>query len=247
MIAVRLGVLSDIGKQRKINEDSYFVYRNEKLFGGMVADGMGGENAGEVASRMATQIVKEYIINKFNPQMDYMEVGEMVRMAFVEANKGIYNYAKRNKQLEGMGTTGTLAFIYQNKIITAHVGDSRVYAIDKKGIRQITKDHSYVQELLQRGEISREAADNHPAKNYITRAIGTDDILKVDIGILAYQGETILICSDGLTNMTMDDQLLEIVYENDELQEACNKLVEFANKKGGLDNITVIAFDKKEN
>lgn len=241
---MRLGAATDIGKMRKLNEDSYFVYRNENLLGGMVADGMGGQNAGEVASAMAAKIVKEHIINEFNPDMDYAQIGEMVRIALIEANRSIFSYSKSNPELDGMGTTATLAIIYKNKLIAAHVGDSRIYLINEDGIKQVTKDHSYVQELVLRGEISKEAADSHPAKNYITRAVGSEDILKVDITILDYSGEIVLLCSDGLSNMLCDEQIEEIIKENEELQAGCEALVSLANKKGGLDNITVIAFEK---
>lgn len=241
---MRLGAATDIGKMRKLNEDSYFVYRNENLLGGMVADGMGGQNAGEVASAMAAKIVKEHIINEFNPDMDYVQIGEMVRIALIEANRSIFSYSKSNPELDGMGTTATLAIIYKNKLIAAHVGDSRLYLITEDGIKQVTKDHSYVQELVLRGEISKEAADSHPAKNYITRAVGSEDILKVDIKILDYSGEIVLLCSDGLSNMLCDEQIEEIIKENEELQAGCEALVSLANKKGGLDNITVIAFEK---
>lgn len=241
---MRLGAATDIGKMRKLNEDSYFVYRNENLLGGMVADGMGGQNAGEVASAMAAKIVKEHIINEFNPDMDYVQIGEMVRIALIEANRSIFSYSKSNPELDGMGTTATLAIIYKNKLIAAHVGDSRLYLITENGIKQVTKDHSYVQELVLRGEISKEAADSHPAKNYITRAVGSEDILKVDIKILDYSGEIVLLCSDGLSNMLCDEQIEEIIKENEELQAGCEALVSLANKKGGLDNITVIAFEK---
>ncbi len=239
---MRIGALSDIGKQRSGNEDSYFVYRNQNLIGGMVADGMGGENAGEVASSMACSIVKEYIINEFNPEMDYMQLAETVRRAFLEANSKIFAYSKKDKQLEGMGTTSTLAIIYKQKLIVVHVGDSRVYLIDENGIYQHTKDHSYVQELLSRGEITKESAMQHPAKNYITRAVGTDDILKADVTVSDYNGEVVVICSDGLSNMLCDSQIEEIIKSSDDLQSDVVELVKLANKKGGLDNITVIAF-----
>lgn len=243
---MRIGAITDIGKQRNINEDSYFVYRNENLLGGMVADGMGGHRAGEVASAMATRIVKEHIINEFDPQMSYMEMGELIRRAFLEANSRIYQYAQTDKSLEGMGTTSSLAIIYDHKLIIAHVGDSRVYLIKDGGIRQVTKDHSLVQELLSRGEITREFAERHPAKNYITRAIGSDDLLKVDITILDYHEETVLLCSDGLSNMLCDTQILQIISEHEQLQAGAEALVRLANKKGGLDNITVVTFEKIE-
>ena len=168
---MRIGAVTDIGKQRKLNEDSYFVYRNKNLLGGMVADGMGGQNAGEVASAMATGTVKEYIINEFNPEMDYVEIGEMIRRAFLKANERILDYSKTDSTLSGMGTTATLAIIYQEKLIIAHVGDSRAYIIEEDKIRQITNDHSFVQELLSRGEITKEFADRHPARNYITLSL----------------------------------------------------------------------------
>lgn len=241
---MRIGAVTDVGKQRRLNEDSYFVYRNENLLGGMVADGMGGQNAGEVASAMATRVVKEYIINEFNTDMGYVDVGEMIRMAFLRANSRIYEYSKKDKTFEGMGTTSTLAIIYREKIIVAHVGDSRAYFVEEGGLRQITKDHSYVQELLARGKITKEFADRHPARNYITRAVGTEDMLKVDINILDYHGETVLLSSDGLTNMLTDSQIADLINENENLQTAAEELVRLANKKGGLDNITTVIFSR---
>lgn len=243
---MRMGALTDIGKRREINEDSYFVYRNQNLLGGMVADGMGGENAGEIASSMACDIVKEYIMNEFNPDMDYFKLAEVVKLAFNEANDRIFRLSKQNERLDGMGTTATLAIIYKGKLIVVHVGDSRVYLIDDDGIRQCTKDHSYVQELLSRGEITKEFAENHPAKNYITRAVGSDNILKADITVSDYHGETVVICSDGLSNMLCDSQIEEIVKANEDLQFAAVEMITLANKKGGPDNITVIAFSDND-
>lgn len=243
MRTMKIVAQSDIGKHREINEDSYFVYQNDNLIGGFVADGMGGHQAGEVASTMVASIVKDYIISEFNTKMDYVETGEMIRQAFLAANQQIYQYAKKNENLVGMGTTASLAIIYQDKLIVAHVGDSRVYLIGD-GIRQITHDHSFVEELLRRGEITRQDASTHPNRNYITRAVGAEDTVKVDITITAYQGETVLLCSDGLTNMVSNQQIQEIIQENEDLQEAARKLIALANKKGGKDNITVVAFCK---
>lgn len=234
--------VTDIGKQRKINEDNYFKYQNEKVTGGMVADGMGGHNSGELASKMMCSIVKQYIISEYDPSMDYMEMAELIRAAFAEANLEIYR-ASLAKDNEGMGTTATLAFIYDGKLITAHVGDSRCYKITDDKIEQITTDHSYVNELLRNGQISPSDAVAHPNKNMITRAIGTDMTVKVDMDIKTYMGETILICSDGLSNMISDEQIYETLKCNDEIQDAVDKMVELANKKGGSDNITVLAFN----
>ena len=223
--------------------DSYFSYLNELLVGGMVADGMGGHNAGEVASRMTTMLVKDSIIQKFNPELTTAECGEMIKRAFIDANAEIYEYARHHKEAEGMGTTASLGFIYKNKLITAHVGDSRVYTVTKDGIKQITTDHSYIQELLRIGSITPDEAENHPKRNIITRAIGTEPSIMVDVNITDYNGETVFICSDGLSNMVTDEQIYETINANSDLQTAMVKLVELANKKGGTDNITCLAFD----
>ena len=240
---MRIGEFTDIGRIRDTNEDSYFSYLNKMLVGGMVADGMGGHNAGEVASRMTTMLVKDSIIQKFNPDLSCAECGEMIRRAFIDANAEIYEYARHHKEAEGMGTTASLGFIYKNKLITAHVGDSRVYTVTRDEIKQITTDHSYIQELLRLGSISPEEVKNHPQKNIITRAIGTEPTIKVDVNISDYNGETVFICSDGLSNLVSDEQIFEIINANDDLQMAMVKLVELANKKGGNDNITCLAFD----
>ena len=240
---MRMGECTDIGRMRDTNEDSYFSYLNENLIGGMVADGMGGHNAGELASRMTTMIVKDSIIQKFNPDLNYIDCGEMIRRSFVDANEEIYQYAKHHEEAEGMGTTASLGFVYKNKLITVHVGDSRVYTVTPTEIKQITTDHSYVQELLRRGTITEEDVRNHPQKNIITRAIGTEPTIKVDVGIKDYNGEVVFICSDGLSNLVTDEQIFEVINENDDLQMAMVRLVELANKKGGNDNITCLAFD----
>ncbi len=237
-----LAAKSDIGKHRKKNEDSFFKYLNEKVTGGMVADGMGGHNSGEIASKMMCTIVKQYIISEYDPSMDYMEMAELIRAAFAEANLEIYR-ASSIKENEGMGTTATLAFIYDGKLITAHVGDSRCYKITKDSIKQLTTDHSYVNELVMSGQISESDAHEHPKRNLITRAVGMDISIKVDMDIQTYMGETILICSDGLSNMISDEQIFETINACEELEDAVEKMIELANKKGGSDNITVVAFN----
>ncbi len=240
---MRMGAHSDVGRVRKVNEDSYFSYRNENLIGGMVADGMGGYKAGEVASKMTTMIIKDHIIRKFSPDMDCAELAEMIRRAVIEANSEIYEYAQHHEETSGMGTTASMAFIYKGMLIVLHVGDSRVYTVTADGINQVTTDHSYVQELLRRGKISDLDAKNHPGKNYITRAIGTESSIKVDVSTIGYNGETVVICSDGLTNLVSDEQIMGIINENEDLQEGVSALVALANKKGGMDNITCLAFD----
>ena len=142
-----------------------------------------------------------------------------------------------------MGTTASMGFIYRNKLVAVHVGDSRIYAVSDGAIRQITTDHSYVQELLNRGQITGDAAKNHPQKNLITRAVGADVSIKVDVIIEDYNGETVFICSDGLSNLVSDEQIMTILNEHENLQTGVENLVALANKKGGNDNITCLAFD----
>ena len=243
---MKFGACTDIGRMRQTNEDSYFTYMNEKLVGAMVADGMGGQNAGDVASKMAAMIIKDSIIRNFNPEMNYVECGEMIRRAFIEANEEILKYARHHSEAEGMGTTASMGFVYKNKLITVHVGDSRVYAITEDKIEQITTDHSYVQELVKRGEITKEDARNHPQRNIITRAIGTEPTIKVDVGIRDYKGETIFVCSDGLSGLLSDEQIKEVINKNEDLQTATVELVLLANKKGGNDNITCVVFNMDE-
>lgn len=238
---MRMGAKTDIGHYRKLNEDSFFVYKNEKLVGGMVADGMGGHKGGEVASKMAVELVKCGIMDGFDPDLDYVEFSEVVRKAILAANEEIYRESKVSGK-NGMGTTAAAAFVFKNKLITANVGDSRVYAIGD-AIRQITRDHSFVGELVERGAITKENAKNHPNRNYITRALGTEPFVKVDILIQHYNGESIVVCSDGLTNMVADEQIMEIVKTNEDFEAAANELVDLANKKGGPDNITCVVFD----
>lgn len=242
---MQFGAITDIGMRRKINEDNYYVNDNAKFPYAIVADGMGGHQAGEIASMMVVDIIENHLKKNLDDKLDYVEAGEVVRQAFISANNIIYNYAKNHYKIMGMGTTTTLSMIYQNKIITAHVGDSRAYMIGDD-IKQITKDHSYVQELVSRGEISSEMAKNHPKKNYITRAMGAEDTVKVDITIKPYNGETIILCSDGLTNYVEDSEIMEYIKKENTLQESAEKLVMLANERGGGDNITIVALEREK-
>lgn len=238
---MEFAALSDIGRHRQNNEDDFFVYQNEYLTGGMVADGMGGHKAGETASKMAVDIIKNHIICNFDSKMDYMEVAEMIRSAFFVANREIYRKSQE-EEFRGMGTTATLAMVYDNKLIIVHIGDSRCYLLNKDGIKQLTNDHSYVGELLRSGQITELDAKYHPQKNLITKALGAESIPKLDITIEAYNKSTVILCTDGLSNMISDKQITDILNENEELDCAVEKMVELANKKGGNDNITLIVF-----
>lgn len=243
---MKIGAKTDIGHYRKVNEDSFFTYKNEKIIGGMVADGMGGHNAGDIASKMASDLIKSGIMNRYYPKMDYMQFSDSVKIAIVNANEDIYRKAKVDMNASGMGTTVAAAFVYDGKLITANVGDSRVYAIKDDEITQITKDHSYVEELVEQGKITKDDAQTHPQKNLITRAVGTEAFVQVDMTMSTYNDEIILICSDGLSNLVSEEQMIRIVNEFDDYEKACCELVDLANKKGGMDNITCVIFDKRK-
>ncbi len=239
------GAATDIGRVRMINEDNYAVTDTEPFPYAIVADGMGGHKAGEKASLMAVETICAELSRSLSKDMDYVEAGEAARRAFIEANSDIYNYSKLHYKVMGMGTTATLAMFHSDKLITAHVGDSRVYVTDGGELIQITKDHSYVQELVMRGEITPEQAKHHPNKNYITRAMGAEEAVKVDIVIRPYGGEKVIICSDGLTNMLDDDEILSIINDHGDLQSAADTLIRRANDAGGNDNITVVVLERE--
>lgn len=233
---------SDVGKARDINEDSYFITEDPlkelQLF--ILADGMGGCNAGEVASRQAVACAKSYIENNFkDTPKDKDSLIQLVASSMEYANMIVYEKSLEDKNLEGMGTTLEVCLIYNNRAFIGHVGDSRIYRIRKDFIRKITQDHSYVQKLVQEGTITKEEAERHPKKNMLMRALGCNAFVEPDVMVKGFQKEDILIiCSDGLTNMVDIQKIDEIVRDNFEL--APKQLVDLANENGGLDNITII-------
>lgn len=243
---MQFSAMTDVGKCRKINEDNYYVKADGAFTYAIVADGMGGHKAGEIASMMVVDVIKNHLENKLCEDMDYVEAGETIRKAFISANSIIYKYAENHYKIMGMGTTATLAMIFKERLITAHVGDSRAYTITRDEIRQITKDHSYVQELVSMGKITKEEAKHHPKKNFITRAMGAEETVKVDVGIRRYENETVLLCSDGLVNMVEDEEIKDIVLKDGNMNSKTKELIEAANSRGGKDNITVIILKKEK-
>jgi len=235
---MQYGASSDVGKKRKINEDSYYIETETENPYIIVADGMGGHMAGEVASRMAVDIISNHIAKYLVEGLDYVEAAEVIRRAFLSANTIIYDYSAQHYKVMGMGTTATLSMIYGEKLLTVHVGDSRSYAVSGDKIRQITRDHSYVQELVAMGRLTPQEAKNSPNRNFITRAMGAEEKVKPDVFIEPYSGEKLLLCSDGLTNFVEDEELLEILNKDNDLQRAADAMIALANERGGLDNIT---------
>jgi len=232
MIGERAGV-SDPGRKRRRNEDSFVV--EPPLF--VVADGMGGAQAGEVASRLAAATFREY------HEADELAPEERVIAIVQEANRRIYDRASEDRSASGMGTTVTAALVAGGRITIGHVGDSRAYRIRGESLEQLTDDHSLVADLVRGGRLSPEEADLHPQRSVITRALGTDPEVDVDaLTVGAEPGDVFLLCSDGLTSMVGDDEILRIVAAAPTLDDAAAQLVKAANRSGGEDNITVVLF-----
>jgi PPM family protein phosphatase len=226
-------VASDTGRRRRRNEDNYVVA--PPLFA--VADGMGGAQAGEVASRLAASALE-------GEDADGLHGLERLDALIQEANRRIYDRASTDPTASGMGTTMTVALVEGMHVALGHVGDSRAYLVRGDQMEQLTEDHSLVNELLKSGRLSEEEAHVHPQRSVITRAVGTDPDVDVDgFTIEAEDGDVFLLCSDGLTDMVEDEEILELVHEHrDDLDKAVKALVAAANRGGGEDNITAVAF-----
>lgn len=232
-----IGIETDLGNKRTLNEDTVGFYEDSEFSIFVIADGMGGHNAGEVASKIAVDSVLEYIKTHCN---DY-DMEQALEGAIDEANKNVYKYAVLNENCSGMGTTLTVAYVKGNKLIVANVGDSRCYVVSKGELIKVTKDHSLVQELLDNGTITAEEAINHPNKNVITRAVGTKISIKGDYYPLDLQNiSTVMLCSDGLTNEVTEEEILSII--NNDISNSSIRLIERSKEKGGKDNISVIIF-----
>ena len=234
---MKISSATSVGKVRAVNEDSFFVSEIDSngVILAVVADGMGGHNAGEVASAQAVNSLKELGVNANIP------VKETLLNAVFSANNEIYKMSRQNPNLHGMGTTITACVITDDKATAVQVGDSRLYLLRSGELTQVTKDHSLVEMLLESGEITKEAAKHHPQKNVITRAIGTDNSVEADTYEFEIQdGDIILLCSDGLVNMVDDEKILSIIKNCEDFSSLANVLVKEAENAGGLDNITVV-------
>ncbi|ATD54919.1 Stp1/IreP family PP2C-type Ser/Thr phosphatase [Clostridium chauvoei] len=235
-----VGIKSDVGNVRKLNED-YALYKEEEKYRVfVVADGMGGHNAGEVASEMASKKVIEFIEKNFNYENRYNILKEAVEYANIK----VYEFSHGEEEYRGMGTTLTACLITDEFIQVANVGDSSCYGIKGEVIEKITKDHSLVQELLDFGSITEEEAEKHPQRNIITRAIGTKEWVEVDIfKVNPKKYNLFLLCSDGLSNEVKSNDILSILSEYSNLGEVCEILIDLAKSRGGRDNITVVLFE----
>lgn len=239
--------LSDVGRKRTRNEDSFLVNPDINLI--MIADGMGGHSGGEYASKLAVSTIEEVlhgmsgdpeatVISGVNTEeADY---GDRLRYAIELASSKIYDRARFDPQLKGMGTTVVSILFNEGRMYIANVGDSRAYYFHANKMKQITVDHSVVYEQMQAGLIEKKDMKGHRLKNVITRSVGYSEEVEIDVQHLeVHMGDKILLCSDGLTNMVPDEEISKIVVGHSP-KEACRKLVDMANEKGGEDNITVV-------
>jgi serine/threonine protein phosphatase PrpC len=225
---------TDAGRKRRRNEDA-FVHE-PPLFA--VADGMGGAQAGEVASRLAAAAFREFHeADEFAPE-------ERVAAIIQEANKRIYERARSDAEASGMGTTITAALLVGDSVAIGHVGDSRAYRLRQGRLEQLTEDHSLVADLVRSGRLTPEEADTHPQRSVITRALGTDVDVDVDtFTVAAEPGDLFLLCSDGLTTMVDDDEITATIDRSGTLEDAARALLKAANRAGGEDNVTVVLFE----
>ena len=229
---------SDVGKAREINEDYFYIsYPDDEIQLFILADGMGGYNGGEVASKLAVQSAKNYIQTNYEKNKD--DLLSLVKSSTQYANMIVFEKAQANAEISNMGTTLDVCLIYQNKAFISHIGDSRIYRIRKEVIRRLTKDHSYVQQLVDEGKITKEESMKHPKKNMLMKALGCTTFVEPDASVHGFiKGDTILMCSDGLTNMVSEQEIKSILKENP--TDATKLLVQRANDLGGNDNITAI-------
>ena len=234
--------LTDKGCVRKMNQDAYDIQqldRNTLLC--VVCDGMGGAKSGNIASSLAVDVFSQEIQRTWTPNMEWDKADQMMKSAVKLANFTVYDQARQFEEFEGMGTTLVAALIRGRKISVVNVGDSRAYRISQNGIRQITKDHSVVQMMVDRGELTPEAAKRYPGKNLITRAVGTESSVVCDVFRQELnRGDFLLLCSDGLSNLMDDQEILFEVVHGVNKERCCKRLLDIAVSRGCPDNFTCV-------
>lgn len=240
---MRITAKTDIGKVRSTNQDSYSA---GELPGGVawavVCDGMGGANGGNVASSVSVRMISHSIDEGYRNGMRSSSIRNMLESAISGANAAVFDMSQNDEALSGMGTTCVAALIADSTVYISHVGDSRAYIISADGsLRQLTRDHSVVQDLVETGKLTKDEAKNYPGRNIITRALGVDESICVDFCEEDFsQDDILLICTDGLTNFVSDDDIIAATSDGKYFEYA-ERLVELANSNGGGDNITVVS------
>lgn len=233
---------TDKGLVRENNQDAYAVGELPgEVAWAVVCDGMGGAAGGNIASALAVKVISDKITSSYNEKMRDSSIKNLLDSAITAANIEVYDMAYSRPDLQGMGTTVVAVVVRDNIAHIAHAGDSRAYIVNKDGVEQITVDHSLVQNLVDRGEITKEEAEHHPNKNVITRALGVDKRIDVDFSEVDLQeNETLILCTDGLSNCVNNAEIAEDIKDG-QYYAFADRLVKRANKNGGNDNITVVA------
>ena len=234
--------LTDPGLVRTQNQDYYLLQKlgNHDLTA-VVCDGMGGARSGNIASRLAAEVFTEEIKRGYRAGMSQEQADYLLRTAVSIANTAVYENAQLNPDMKGMGTTLVAVLVVGKRAYFANVGDSRGYLMNRQGIQRVTLDHSLVELMVQRGELSSEQAKSYPGKNFITRAIGTEQSVECDLYTAALRtGDCVLLCSDGLTNHLADQELLFEVIHGVNKQDCCKRLLGIAKDRGAPDNVTVV-------
>lgn len=234
--------LTDPGCVRTQNQDAYQIEqldRNTLLC--VLCDGMGGAKSGNIASSLAVDVFVQEIKRTYHGSMDKEKVNQMLRSAVKLANFTVYDQAAQFEEFSGMGTTLAAVLVRGKEATVVNVGDSRVYAVDKNGIYQLTRDHSLVQMMVERGDLSPEMARSYPGKNFITRAVGTETVAECDLFHHKLErGDCLLLCSDGLSNMMDDQEILFEVVHGVSKQQCCQRLLDIAKNRGAPDNVTSV-------
>ena len=234
--------LSDPGCVRKQNQDAYHIEQIDKnTLLGIVCDGMGGAKSGNIASTLAVDVFVQEIRRCYKSSMDQDKIDQMLLSAAKLANFTVYDQSLQIEEFDGMGTTLVGVLIKGRKATVINVGDSRAYRVSTANIRQITTDHSLVELMIKKGELTREQARSFPGKNYITRAIGTESMVQCDIFHLDLnRGDCLFLCSDGLSNLVDDQEILFEVVHGVNKQHCCQRLLNIAKNRGAPDNVTSV-------
>ncbi len=232
---------TDRGKVRQHNEDNGGIFINsEGVHLAIVADGMGGHRAGDVASTMTIDMLKESWLQSSHIETAN-DADEWLRIHITEVNEALFKHAEENSECQGMGTTIVASICTEKFATIANIGDSRCYLFNESGFKQVTVDHSLVNELVRTGQITKEDAENHPRKNVLLRALGTELKVEMDISTIIFEEDDILLlCSDGLSNKLSEQEMLDIIRNEQPFEEKADSFIQIANDNGGEDNITLV-------
>ena len=235
---------SDVGRIRLINEDRAAVRNDWNGFTlAIVADGMGGHQAGEIASQMAIDLILQHL-QSVHAEMTVEQCRDAVRQAIAIANEKVFEFASNQARYHGMGTTVVTALASPDRVVIGHIGDSRAYLVNGGTIRQLTEDHSLVNELVKKGQITPDEAIVHPLRNVVTRALGTEKQVDIDVEHLAWsKGDIVLLCSDGLSGLVSGEALLDVLCDERDLEWKVSKLIGLALEAGGDDNVTAVLLE----